>query len=228
MPKPLKVLNGVFLVGDAYLSHPTDCCVYLVDAGSTLVLVDAGTGLGFRKIVQNIKSLGYNPEEIGFLIATHKHIDHVGGCHAFKEKFKCKIIMHELDAEALESGDQFTTGAELYGVKLQPCTVDVKISETSLTRFGNLDFHLIHSPGHTPGSISVLVEVEGKRVLFGQDIHGPIEPSWGADVNQYCSSMRHLLSLNADVLCEGHYGIYRPAEKVKEYIERYMEAYGCL
>lgn len=224
---PLKVDEGIFMVGGPSLSHHADCCVYLIDAGESLVLVDSGVGLNTEKIVENVKEVGYKPERIEYLIGTHKHIDHIGGNRFFKDSFNCKIVMHELDAEAVESGDQFTTGAQLYGVKFRPCKVDIKINQTTDLKVGQLNFKLIHTPGHTPGSISILLEKEGKRILFGQDIHGPIEPSWGSDIDQYCRSMKLLLSLNADILCEGHFGIYTSPEKVKAYIERYMQIYEC-
>lgn len=225
--KPLKVDEGIFMVGGPSLSHHADCCVYLIDASESLVLVDSGVGLNTEKIVENVKEAGYNPEYIEYLIGTHKHIDHIGGNRFFKDSFNCKVVMHELDAEAVESGDQFTTGAQLYGVTLRPCKVDMKINQTTDLNVGQLNFKLIHTPGHTPGSISVLLEKGGNRILFGQDIHGPIEPSWGSDIDQYCRSMKLLLSLNADILCEGHFGIYTSPEKVKAYIERYMRIYGC-
>ncbi|MEM4446984.1 MAG: MBL fold metallo-hydrolase [Candidatus Jordarchaeales archaeon] len=225
--KPIKVIEGVFLVGGAGLSDDADCCVYLIDADGRLVLIDSGVGVNTELIVENIEDIGYSPENIEYLVGTHRHIDHIGGNRFFKDSFDCKIIMHELDAEAVESGDQFTTGAMLYGVKLNPCRVDVKISQTVSLPVGDLELKLIHTPGHTPGSISVLLEKEGKRILFGQDIHGPIDPSWGSDIKQYCESMKLLLSLNADILCEGHFGVFSSPGKVKSFIERYMHIYGC-
>ncbi len=225
--KPLKVVEGVFMVGGPSMSHHADCCVYLIDAGKSLVLVDSGVGIESKRIVENIRDAGYNPEDIEYLIGTHKHIDHIGGNHFFKNSFNCKIVMHELDAAAVESGDQLTTGAQLYGVKLHPCKVDVKISQTTNLTVGPLNLKLIHTPGHTPGSLSILLKKEGKHILFGQDIHGPIEPSWGSDIDQYCKSMRLLLSFNPDILCEGHFGIYVSPQKVKAYIERYLQIYGC-
>ena len=63
----------------------------------------------------------------------------------------------------------------------------------------------------------------GKRVLFGQDIHGPYVPEWGADPARARTSLGKLIELGADILCEGHFGIYQPADRVKKYIEGYLE-----
>ncbi|MCK4239354.1 MAG: Zn-dependent hydrolase, partial [Candidatus Lokiarchaeota archaeon] len=88
----------------------------------------------------------------------------------------------------------------------------------------NYIFKSIHTPGHTPGSISIYVKLRDKGVLFGQDIHGPFMESFGSNLEDYQKSMQKLLDLNADILCEGHFGVFKPAEKVRKYIKGYMES----
>jgi hypothetical protein len=61
----------------------------------------------------------------------------------------------------------------------------------------------------------------GKRVLFGQDVHGPYILK-GSDPLQAKLSLQKLIDLEADILCEGHFGIYQPATEVKRYIEGYL------
>ena len=80
----------------------------------------------------------------------------------------------------------------------------------------------IHIPGHTQGSIAVHVNIAGKRVLFGQDIHGPYEVAWGGDASQAVISLQRLIDIKADILCEGHFDIYQPASEVRKYIEGYL------
>jgi hypothetical protein len=70
------------------------------------------------------------------------------------------------------------------------------------------------------------MDKSGKRILFGQDIHGPFFAEFGSDIGLWQTSMEKLLALKADVLCEGHFGVYRPNEKVTDYIERYLDEYG--
>ena len=76
----------------------------------------------------------------------------------------------------------------------------------------------IHTPGHTPGSIAVIVEDEGKKILFGQDIHGPFMKEFNSNIDDWTDSMKKLISKQADILCEGHFGIYKPAQQVEKYI----------
>ena len=127
MQKPFKVWKDIYAVGGSELSHPYDCCVYLIDAGD-LILIDSGAGRSFQ---------------------------------------------------------------------------------------------IIHIPGHTQGSIAIYVDME-KRILFGQDVHGPYCPEWGADPEQAKISLQKLIDLETDILCEGHFGIYQPAAEVKRYIEGHL------
>lgn len=221
MTRPFKVWAGVYQVGGSFISDPADCSVFLVNTEPNLVLIDSGAGRSFRKLLGNIKELGFNPENLKAIITTHAHIDHVGSHAHFKEHFNVTVVAHKLDAEKIESGKGI--GAELYGLPYKPCRVDVKLdrSEDSL-RIGSYEFKILHIPGHTPGSIACYLDVNGKRVLFGQDIHGPYAPEWGANIEEAIASLKKLIGLKADILCEGHFGIYQPASRVKGYIEAYL------
>jgi glyoxylase-like metal-dependent hydrolase (beta-lactamase superfamily II) len=224
--KPKQIENGVFLIGSADISDSRDCMVYLLDLGE-LVMIDAGTGPGVSMILSNIQYLGFDPARLSTIILTHCHIDHVGGAHEFKKRYGARIIMHDLDADVVERGDSKMTAAHWYGVPFAPLTIDTKIfrEEERLT-FGKHELVCLHTPGHTPGSISVYIDKSGKRILFGQDIHGPFMAEFGSDIEHWQTSMEKLLALKADVLCEGHFGVYRPNEKVTDYIERYLDEYG--
>ena len=221
MPKPYQVCKGVFQVGGSGLSHPNDCSVYVVDAGS-LVMIDAGAGESFDELVANIKGAGLPLEKLKAVIVTHAHIDHVGPLSRLRQKYGLEIIVHELDAPGIETGRGI--GAEFYGVDYRPCPVDRRITgeDTTLT-IGNRQFRLLHIPGHTPGSLAVVIDCDGNKVLFGQDIHGPYLPRWGGDPVAARKSLQKLLDLKADILCEGHFGVYRPAEAVDRYIRGYLE-----
>lgn len=214
--QPTRVWQDIYIVGGPTISSPLDCCVYLIDAGE-LVLVDAGAGHSFVRLVDNIRLAGFDPENLSFILATHSHVDHTGNLAMFRESYKVKIIAHELDAEAIESGRGI--GAEFYGIEYRPCPVDIKLTNKEAElRLKKHMLKILHIPGHTPGSVAAYVDISGKRVLFGQDIHGPYEPAFGGDISKAVPSLEELLSLNADLLCEGHYGVYQSAAEVRQYI----------
>ena len=223
---PEKIISGVYLVGSADITDPKDCSIYLMDLGE-LVLIDTGAGISVDAIIQNIKELGLDPGKLSTVILTHCHIDHTGGAHEFRKRFGARIIIHDLDAAAVETGDKVLTGASWYGIDFAPLPVDVKLlKDEELLYFGAQKIVCLHTPGHTPGSISLYLDKEGKRILFGQDIHGPFLAEFGANMSHWQKSMETLLALNADILCEGHFGVYKPANKVRQYIEHYLDEYG--
>lgn len=219
----LRVCEGVYRVGGAGLSDPRDCLVYLADLGD-LVLVDCGAGPGWPRIADNIRASGFDPSSLHALVLTHAHVDHIGAAAEIKRRTGCAVVAHALDRAAIESGDPVRTAANWYGVELEPLAVDrvVAGSRDQLDLSGGV-MTLIHTPGHTPGSMVAVVEPDdGNRVLFGQDVHGPFSDQFGSDLTAWRASMRNLIALEADILCEGHYGIYRGADRVREFIEEHL------
>ena len=213
-----EVYKNVYHLGDA------GCSVYLINTNSTdgLVLIDCGMQLD---MIKRISKIGLNPMNIGHCILTHFHIDHIAICDELKRyNKKVKYYAHEFDADPIEeSGHEKETVASWYGVNYKPVKLEKRFKgDFELLKIGEHDFQCIHTPGHTPGSISVLLEIEGKKILFGQDLHGPIIPGV-SNFNDYQISLRKLLELNADILCEGHFGIFQPASEVQRYINSYIE-----
>lgn len=223
--KPKEIARKVYVVGGPGISDPRDCCVYFVDAGPEYVLIDAGAGPGADAILRNAEALGFDPARIGHIVATHCHIDHIGGISRIREATDCTLIGHQLDRDGIELGDPRLTAADLYGIEYWPTKIDVVLEgeEESLS-FGDLEFHFVSIPGHTPGSIAVYLDLEEGRLLFGQDVHGPFSDAWGSDINQWRRSMEKLLDMEADILCEGHAGVFRGKE-VRSYIESQLRRY---
>ena len=221
MQQPFRVWEDTYLVGSSEISHPYDCCVYLIDCRE-IVLIDSGAGLSFEKIANNISKVGFDPKNIKSILATHAHIDHIGSLQQFQQTYHAQIIAHELDADAIESG--VGIAAEAYGIAYRPCTVDIRlVGDEQTLQFGDRELKIVHTPGHTPGSVAAYIDIAGRRLLFGQDIHGPYVPEWGADRELATVSLQRLIDLHADILCEGHFGIYQPAEDVRRYIEYYLD-----
>ncbi|MGC9514715.1 MBL fold metallo-hydrolase [Methanocrinis sp.] len=223
--EPKEIAKGIYVVGGPEISHPADCCVYLVDAHSEQVLIDAGAGPGAGPILRNVHALGFDPADIRHLVATHGHIDHVGGISKIKEITGCRVIGHQADRDAIELGDRRLTAADLYGIEYWPVKIDLILEgDGEDHRLGDLDFHFVAVPGHTPGSIAVCLDLEEGRVLFGQDVHGPFSDGWGSDIDEWRRSMEKLLDLEADLLCEGHAGVFRGGD-VRDYIESQLRRY---
>ncbi len=223
MAKVDEVLDGLYVVGGPGFTSQNDCMIYLVRIDrSSYVLIDAGTGRGHRNLMDNIRSLDVDPSLIRGVFLTHCHIDHVGGAAKLKEEFDLRMVAHEHDSDALESGDARRSAAHLYGMECPPVEIDEKITEDGAITIAGKEFHIYHIPGHTPGSIAVGVELDGQKVLFAQDVHGPLNSSWGSDRRLYEDSLRKLLRIDPDILCEGHFGVIRPSSHVKRFVNDYL------
>ena len=224
--KTEEIISGVYLIGGPNVTQADDAAAYLIDFAGDLVMVDSGAGRSSLQIVRNIEMLGLNPSKISHLILTHCHIDHVGAAPFFRERYGTKILIHELDAQAIETGDPIKTAANWYGIIIPPTKIDQQLKGAhEILKFSGEELHCLYTPGHTPGSISIYLDRAGKRILFGQDIHGPFNDAFGSDVAAWKKSMQTLLALDADILCEGHFGIFQPKNKARAYIERYIEDY---
>jgi glyoxylase-like metal-dependent hydrolase (beta-lactamase superfamily II) len=197
-----------------------DAAVYLVRFGDKAALIDAGSGRDQTQLSKNIaECLGPNVQ-LEYLLLTHCHFDHTGGAQAVKDEYGCLIVAHELDAVYLEAGDNRVTASTWYGGHLEPFSVDIKLQgEETTIAVGDGTVKAMHCPGHSPGSVVYITEIDGQLVLFGQDVHGPIRSELLSDEKDYLDSLDRLLNLEADLLLEGHFGIIETRREVQEYIE---------
>lgn len=87
--------------------------------------------------------------------------------------------------------------------------MDLKISgaQTDIL-LGDKIIQAIHTPGHFHGSMVYLTESDGKKVLFGQDVHGPIYPDLKSNAEDYQRSLKSMLELDADFCVKGIMGFF--------------------
>lgn len=219
-----RIQNNLWQVGGGGLTDPADAAVYLISFGNKAALVDAGCGQGHSRLKKNITECLPSDVELEYLLLTHCHFDHTGGAAAVRNEFGCRIVAHELDAVYLEAGDGDVTAASWYGARLEPLTVDIKLQgEKSTLTIGSGVVTAVHWPGHSPGSVVYTTHIDGQTVLFGQDVHGPIHPALLSDEKQYQASLAKLLDLKADLLLEGHYGIFWTKEDTREFIQSFIK-----
>jgi glyoxylase-like metal-dependent hydrolase (beta-lactamase superfamily II) len=226
MGRAEMIAVGVYLIGGPNISRSDDATVFIIDFNGELVMIDSGAGRSFRILRENMEAAGLDPNAISTLILTHCHIDHIGSAPDFRDQFGCRIYMHELDADAVEEGDPIRTAANWYETTFPPTRIDGRLTgDHEILRFGQEELHCLHTPGHTPGSLSIYLDRAGKRILFGQDIHGPFMSSFRSNIEDWRKSMEILIALQADILCEGHFGIFQPKDKVEQYIRKYLRQY---
>lgn len=219
----MKITNEIFQVGGSGLTSMEDAAIYLIHFGGQAALVDAGCGHAQERLFKNISACAIDLEQIEYLLITHCHFDHTGGVRGIKERTHCKVVAHELEAPYLEQGDDKVTAAKWYGSSLEAVAIDIKLQgDEGEIDLGGREIKAIHTPGHSPGSVVYMTESEGLKILFGQDVHGPLDPSLLSNREDYVKSLNLLLSMEVDVLCEGHFGVFRGKKEVKDFILSFL------
>lgn len=228
---------------------PTNC--YLVRSDPPL-LVDPGplTDSAREILDRKLAETGCPMEAIGHLLFTHGHLDHFGQGRRVREASKARTYAHTADARLIE-GHPDTTGkaasrymefarrlgmpAELTGRLerhyhglfpiAEPCPIDEKLSDGARIDLAGFPLEVIHTPGHTRGSIS-LWHAESGTLLSGDTLLGDVTPNaffagYASDAEMgpfhYLKSLERLARLPVRIAYPGH---GRPFEDVKGIVAR--------
>jgi glyoxylase-like metal-dependent hydrolase (beta-lactamase superfamily II) len=191
--------------------------VYIIETDTALIQVDAGYPGNERKILRVVESLW--PKPLRLVFVTHAHFDHYGSARAVSNATGAKLGVHVLDAQDMRDGRtriKHTRNGGFFGRMVlpaaerlwnhRPVEPDIEFkSNDSLDTFG-LRARVIHTPGHTKGSASLLV---ADSLLFvGDLISGQIiiqKQCWYADIwEDIDSSIALLKRLNPYQVFPGH------------------------
>ncbi|MFB6158640.1 MAG: MBL fold metallo-hydrolase [Candidatus Nanohalobium sp.] len=132
-----------------------------IEDGEGLVLVDAGLPENIEKVRENLEEHGFTFEDVEKLILTHQDFDHSGCAAELVEETGATVLAHRDDAPAIDGREQPIKGDERYPA----VDVDIELSGGEKIRAGDKEIDIIHTPGHTPGHISLMV----KDVLISGD-----------------------------------------------------------
>ena len=138
--------------------------VYLI-CGKKVYLIDSGVASSGELIFDYLRSTGRTPEEISMLVLTHSHPDHIGAAQTIKKRSGCTVAAHELERAWIEDVDLQERERPVPGFKAM-VEGSVKVDRTLkdgdvLDLEDGLRLKVLHTPGHSPGSISILKPDEG-------------------------------------------------------------------
>jgi len=148
-----------FIMGEGF-----DANVFLIEAEKP-ILIDTGTGWNTAKAVRTIEQ-HIDPKEIDSIILTHRHIDHVGGAAELSHVCQAQLYASIDEAPPLIHGDKATTGATMFSIPFDKLDVSILRYDDEVD-LGDAKLKIIHTPGHTMGSISLYHEETGS--LFSGD-----------------------------------------------------------
>lgn len=215
----VRLLGQLYVVSGDKLTHPWDASAYLV-MGDEPTLIDCGGTEGYPALKRSLKQLGLEPKDIKRVIGTHGHWDHVSAMACLREESDALLYLHDGDREAVETGDPERTAAFLYDKPFPPVQVDRLLNDGDVLPINGYDFHVYHTPGHSPGSVSLWVEINGMKLLISGDTWwGGYSPRVGSDVETWARSLDRLLELDFEVMTIGHCPptlIYDARAKVQE------------
>jgi glyoxylase-like metal-dependent hydrolase (beta-lactamase superfamily II) len=202
--QPTRILDALYLVGGLGISHPWDGASYLIKSSRGSQLIDCGTEMGFEYIVENIRELGVNPEEIDTIILTHCHYDHSAAAHLFRQNFGTKITIHELGKKPIEEADDKWTASYVYRRVFPGFSIDKTLRDGQVIEAGEVNLRAIHLPGHCPDNTAFYGVIDNKRVCFVGDIGGGHSENWFSSIEDTKNSIVKLQSMDIDILCHGH------------------------
>ncbi len=220
---------------------PADIIHSFIIIGERPVIVDTGMPGSASKVLKALAGEGFKPDDVSLILITHRHVDHIGSAAALKRITGAPVAVHPIDADGLRKGDggpRPPTGLggkffDLTGVPgglAEPCEPDIMVDANfSLEEYGVHNADVLHTPGHTDGSISVLFRngevIAGDLVVGGVSFLGGIarlgrarKPPFEQDPLQVRESLIRLLDLGATKFYVGHGGPLS-AEAVRHYIE---------
>lgn len=144
-----------------------NCSIFGDEASGEAIVIDPGDDIAAIEGLLESRRL-----RVKAIVITHAHIDHIGGAHALKARTGAPVYMNANDQELY---DHLEMQARWLGVETPERTaVDVEVREGDRVSLGGTDFHVLHTPGHTPGSLCLWIPAQNTLVagdtLFRESI----------------------------------------------------------
>jgi hydroxyacylglutathione hydrolase len=180
--KAQRLIGELYRVAGEFETDPWSANAYLF-GGERPLLVDCGNVFGLEQLGINLDEIKYPLESINAIAATHCHWDHVSALAGIRQLTdKPNFFVHNYDRGAVETGDQEKTFAGIYydhrltlpiSAQFPPVKVDAEIRDGMVFDTGLYQVEAVHTPSHTPGSVSFFANVEGLKLAVVGDV------AWG-------------------------------------------------
>ncbi|MFX0091794.1 MAG: MBL fold metallo-hydrolase [Candidatus Hodarchaeota archaeon] len=196
----------------AILSYGMGSNKYVLKSADFNLLIDPGAPGEGSKLLSVLKSqLSLDPEDIHAILLTHVHGDHSGAVSHVKEASNADLYVHEVEAHFMEGPDHSLTLLRMFGDQPQPAKVKKRLKEGEvLLKDGDISWVVLHTPGHSPGSICLYNKEEGLLItgdtIFERGNIGRTDLR-GGDNAALVESITRLTQLEVKSFFPGHMGI---------------------
>ena len=205
-----QVLSGLWRIGLTGVNG------YLI-AGGEPTLVDTGIPKRAPRVEQAIRQAGRRPEEIGHIVITHYHVDHIGSLASLVSSTGATVYVHPGDADVVREGSEpprpTITGPEkllsplfaFFPKKADPAPVHHELKDGEELPNG---LRVVHTPGHTPGHVSLLWPEQGGVLIVGDaafNVFGRLGPPMSfEDLATAKRSLHRMAELDFEAAVFGH------------------------
>lgn len=196
--------------------HPGAGNAYLLETGQGMILVDAGLPHSEQVILARMAELGR--DDLRLIFITHAHVDHYGSAAALRRATGAPIAIHRADAADMAAGHTRLGSIRDWGwtqttlplleplLRVEPTEADLVLDEGDLPAQFGLDAQVVHTPGHTPGSCTLLVQ--GRYAFAGDLISSNggahIQRAYAQDWSQIAAGLEALRRIRPDYVFPGH------------------------
>lgn len=161
---PFHIAGNLYYVGNLW------CASHLIDTGKGLILLDVPCASGLPGLLYNIQKLGFQVDDVKYIVISHAHTDHYGSVNALIHRTRAKTFMGAVDTQDMlnnpERTKQLDAGLGPYNELFVP---DVQLEDGDVVELGNVKMRCILTPGHTIGVMSHFwdMDVDGRTVHVG-------------------------------------------------------------
>ena len=158
-----RMHENVYFIGNERVS------VHLINTSKGLVMIDTGYPDMLDVILENIKKVGLSVKDICAIFHSHGHIDHFGCTKEIVEMSGAKTYISRIDNDILNGTLDLSWARELKYQLPSPFSCDVLIEDGDVFDFGDTSVRCVYTPGHTDGTISLLITLPDGTVagMFG-------------------------------------------------------------
>ncbi len=195
--------------------------------GAEPILIDTGFGSDFPATESLLTEAGIPPQNVGLVVNTHYHSDHVGGNHRLQTQHGKPIAAVYSEAALIKNRDPLSCSAEWLRQPIEPYSVDRMLHGGDELSSGTVALEVLHTPGHTLGHLSFYVS-DQQILILGDVVHAD-DVSWinnfreGAGaLERMMETLGNLLNIPAKLAVSGHGPVHQqPHEAIRRALDRY-------